>query len=124
MTINFKTPDIRELKPRILVIGVGGAGGNAVNRMITAGMIPHVGHRSHSQGSAMRIAVITHQRGDQLTIHRFAQIVFHQDRPVNGTPTVVMIGIGKTGHAGRSMGCQKTRCRPLSLVALELFCHP
>ena len=27
MTINFKTPDIKELKPRILVMGVGGAGG-------------------------------------------------------------------------------------------------
>ena len=27
MTINFKTPDIKELKPRILVLGVGGAGG-------------------------------------------------------------------------------------------------
>ena len=26
MTINFKTPDIKELKPRILVLGVGGAG--------------------------------------------------------------------------------------------------
>ena len=38
MTINFKTPDIRELKPRILVLGVGGAGGNAVTRMITSGM--------------------------------------------------------------------------------------
>ena len=23
MTINFKTPDIKELKPRILVLGVG-----------------------------------------------------------------------------------------------------
>ena len=34
MTINFKTPDIRELKPRILVFGVGGAGGNAINGMI------------------------------------------------------------------------------------------
>ena len=34
MTINFKTPDIRELKPRILVLGVGGAGGNAINGMI------------------------------------------------------------------------------------------
>ena len=26
MTINFKAPEIRELKPRILVLGVGGAG--------------------------------------------------------------------------------------------------
>ncbi len=35
MTINFKTPDIKELKPRILVLGVGGAGGNAINSMIS-----------------------------------------------------------------------------------------
>jgi len=38
MTINFKTPDIRELKPRILVLGLGGAGGNAINGMIDAGL--------------------------------------------------------------------------------------
>ena len=38
MTINFKTPDIRELKPRILVLGVGGAGGNAINGMIENGL--------------------------------------------------------------------------------------
>jgi cell division protein FtsZ len=39
MTINLKLPDIRELKPRITVFGVGGAGGNAVNNMITAGLV-------------------------------------------------------------------------------------
>ena len=38
MTINFKAPDIKELKPRILVLGVGGAGGNAINGMIDAGL--------------------------------------------------------------------------------------
>ena len=38
MTINFKTPDIKELKPRILVLGVGGAGGNAINGMIDHGL--------------------------------------------------------------------------------------
>ena len=38
MTINFKPPEIRELKPRILVLGVGGAGGNAINEMIDAGV--------------------------------------------------------------------------------------
>jgi cell division protein FtsZ len=38
MTINLKIPDIREMKPRITVFGVGGAGGNAVNNMITAGL--------------------------------------------------------------------------------------
>ena len=38
MTINFKAPDIKELKPRILVMGVGGAGGNAINGMIDHGL--------------------------------------------------------------------------------------
>ncbi|HEY0236255.1 MAG TPA: cell division protein FtsZ [Afipia sp.] len=38
MTINLKSPEISELKPRITVFGVGGAGGNAVNNMITAGL--------------------------------------------------------------------------------------
>ncbi len=38
MTINFKTADIKELKPRILVLGVGGAGGNAINGMIDNGL--------------------------------------------------------------------------------------
>ena len=39
MTINLKAPDIHELKPRITVFGVGGAGGNAVNNMISAGLL-------------------------------------------------------------------------------------
>jgi Cell division GTPase len=34
MTINFKTPEIKELQPRLLVLGVGGAGGNAIDEMI------------------------------------------------------------------------------------------
>ena len=38
MTINFKTPEIKELQPRLLVLGVGGAGGNAINEMIDNNM--------------------------------------------------------------------------------------
>ena len=38
MTINLKVPDLTELKPRITVFGVGGAGGNAVNNMIKSGL--------------------------------------------------------------------------------------
>ena len=34
MTINFRAPEIKELQPRLLVMGVGGAGGNAINEMI------------------------------------------------------------------------------------------
>ena len=38
MSINVGGGELKELKPRILVIGVGGAGGNAINAMIEAGM--------------------------------------------------------------------------------------
>ena len=34
MTIKLSVPDLSDLKPRITVFGVGGAGGNAVNNMI------------------------------------------------------------------------------------------
>lgn len=38
MSINIGPPAIEELRPRILVIGVGGAGGNAIANMIQAGI--------------------------------------------------------------------------------------
>lgn len=38
MPISLSIPKSVELKPRIVVIGVGGAGGNAVNNMIAAGL--------------------------------------------------------------------------------------
>ncbi|MCF6274847.1 MAG: cell division protein FtsZ, partial [Robiginitomaculum sp.] len=38
MSINISIPKSPELKPRIVVIGVGGAGGNAVNNMIDSGL--------------------------------------------------------------------------------------
>ena len=38
MSINVGGGEVKELKPRILVLGVGGAGGNAINAMINSGM--------------------------------------------------------------------------------------
>jgi len=38
MTIYLQLPDVGELRPRLMVLGVGGAGGNAVNNMISAGL--------------------------------------------------------------------------------------
>jgi cell division protein FtsZ len=38
MRINISIPQTPDLKPRIVVIGVGGAGGNAVNNMIDSGL--------------------------------------------------------------------------------------
>ena len=34
MTLNLRMPEMVDLKPRITVFGIGGAGGNAVNNMI------------------------------------------------------------------------------------------
>jgi cell division protein FtsZ len=40
MTINLSIPkELNDLKPRITVVGVGGAGGNAVNNMIRANLV-------------------------------------------------------------------------------------
>ncbi len=38
MSINLGGGELKELKPRILVMGIGGAGGNAINSMIESGM--------------------------------------------------------------------------------------
>ncbi len=38
MSLRLQLPKVTDLKPRITVMGVGGAGGNAVNNMIAAGL--------------------------------------------------------------------------------------
>ncbi len=38
MSIRLQLPKVTDLKPRITVVGVGGAGGNAINNMIAAGL--------------------------------------------------------------------------------------
>ncbi len=69
MTINLKIPDIRELKPRITVFGVGGAGGNAVNNMISAGLqgVDFVVANTDAQALTMSRAERIIQMGVQVT---------------------------------------------------------
>jgi cell division protein FtsZ len=69
MTINLNIPDIRELKPRITVFGVGGAGGNAVNNMITAGLqgVDFVVANTDAQALTMSKAERVVQMGVQVT---------------------------------------------------------
>ncbi|MEX2035185.1 MAG: cell division protein FtsZ [Xanthobacteraceae bacterium] len=69
MTINLKVPDIRELKPRITVFGVGGAGGNAVNNMITGGLagVDFVVANTDAQALTMSKAERIVQMGVQVT---------------------------------------------------------
>ncbi|AXK83562.1 cell division protein FtsZ [Pseudolabrys taiwanensis] len=69
MTINLQIPDIHEMKPRITVFGVGGAGGNAVNNMITAGLqgVDFVVANTDAQALTMSKAERIVQMGSQVT---------------------------------------------------------
>ena len=82
MTINFKTPDIKELKPRILVLGVGGAGGNAINGMIEAGL----------------------QGVEFIAVNTDAQALYHSEAAVKiniGKATTRGLGAGSNPDLGR-----------------------
>jgi cell division protein FtsZ len=69
MSINEKIPDLRELRPRITVFGVGGAGGNAVNNMIRAGLqgVDFVVANTDAQALTMSEAERIIQMGVQVT---------------------------------------------------------
>ena len=69
MTININVPELRELKPRILVLGVGGAGGNAINGMIAAGLqgVEFVAINTDTQDLKMNKAEAKIQLGSNLT---------------------------------------------------------
>ncbi|MEH6725498.1 MAG: cell division protein FtsZ, partial [Hyphomicrobiales bacterium] len=69
MTINLQMPEITELKPRITVFGVGGAGGNAVNNMIRAGLqgVDFVVANTDSQALSMSHAERVVQMGVAVT---------------------------------------------------------
>jgi cell division protein FtsZ len=69
MSINLKIPDVRELKPRITVFGTGGAGGNAVNNMITSGLqgVDFVVANTDAQALTMSKAERIIQMGVQVT---------------------------------------------------------
>ena len=69
MTININVSELRELKPRILVLGVGGAGGNAINGMIAAGLqgVEFVAVNTDTQDLKMNKAEAKIQLGSNLT---------------------------------------------------------
>ena len=69
MSINLKPAELTELRPRITVIGVGGAGGNAVNNMIQAGLegVEFVAANTDAQALSMSSAGTRIQMGTNLT---------------------------------------------------------
>ena len=69
MPINLKAPEVKELKPRITVLGVGGAGGNAVNNMIAAKLegVEFVVANTDAQALAQSSATRKIQMGVRIT---------------------------------------------------------
>ena len=69
MTIRIGGGELKELKPRILVLGVGGAGGNAINAMIDSGLqgVEFVAVNTDAQDLKMSKADARIQIGTSLT---------------------------------------------------------
>ena len=69
MSINLTVPQATELKPRITVFGVGGAGGNAVNHMIDSGLegVEFVVANTDAQSLTMSSAERRIQLGEAIT---------------------------------------------------------
>src|SRR5262245_19048099 len=69
MSINLKLPALSELRPRITVIGVGGAGGNAVNNMIQYGLdgVEFIAANTDAQALSMSAAGCRVQMGINIT---------------------------------------------------------
>ncbi len=69
MSINLKLPALSELRPQITVIGVGGAGGNAVNNMIQYGLdgVEFIAANTDAQALSMSAAGCRVQMGINIT---------------------------------------------------------
>ena len=69
MAINITAPELRELKPRIVVLGVGGAGGNAINNMLEAEIegVEFFAANTDAQALKMNFAECKIQLGANLT---------------------------------------------------------
>lgn len=69
MTIEFTSPELTELTPKITVFGVGGAGGNAVNNMVNAALkgVDFVCANTDAQALSHSLAEQKIQLGAELT---------------------------------------------------------
>ncbi len=69
MSIRLQLPKVTDLRPRITVLGVGGAGGNAINNMIAAGLqgVDFVVANTDAQALATSSAEKRIQLGTNLT---------------------------------------------------------
>ena len=110
MTINFKTPEIKELKPRILVLGVGGAGGNAINKMIESGL--------QGQGWLTMEEVVWDKSGKLKTFSPST----YKIPAISDTPKKFNVEIFKKGsNLENVVNKQKTTGEPPLMLAMSVF---
>ena len=85
MTINLSMPVTHELRPRITVVGVGGAGTNAVNNMIKAGLqgVEFVVANTDAQALAMSKAERIIQMGVAVTERALPEPKYNRPRPAS-----------------------------------------
>ncbi len=69
MSIKLEPPQLTELRPRIVVVGVGGAGGNAINNMIASGLtgVEYIAANTDAQALAASSAERRLQLGATVT---------------------------------------------------------
>ena len=69
MVLNLSVPELKELKPKITVFGVGGAGGNAINNMIESGLsgVEFVAANTDAQALSKSLSDSKMQLGVQVT---------------------------------------------------------
>ena len=69
MVLNLSVPELKELKPKITVFGVGGAGGNAINNMIQSGLsgVEFVAANTDAQALSKSLSDSKMQLGVQVT---------------------------------------------------------
>ena len=69
MVLNLSVPELKELKPKITVIGVGGAGNNAIDNMINSGLagVDFVAANTDAQALSKCLSDCKVQLGAQIT---------------------------------------------------------
>src|SRR5882672_4988388 len=137
MTINLKVPDIRELKPRITVFGTGGAGGNAVNNMISSGLegVDFVVANTDAQALTISKAERIIQMGVQVTeglgagsqpeVGRAAEEVIDEIRDHLAGAHMVFVTAGMGGGTGTGAAPVVARCaKELGILTVGVVTKP
>ncbi|MEM1306918.1 MAG: cell division protein FtsZ, partial [Pseudomonadota bacterium] len=138
MTIKLELPKLTDMTPRILVIGVGGAGGNAINNMIASGLkgVDFVAANTDAQALSMSSAERRLQLGVNLTEglgaganpqigQAAAEEALEDIRSELSGAHMVFIAAGMGGGTGTGAAAVIARCaREMGILAVGIVSKP